>query len=159
MGRVWKFGHNIDTDIITPTQYLMNYDESEFIPHTLEPINPDFADESKTGDTIVAGRNFGCGSSRESAAIAIKENGIEAVIAVSFARIFYRNAINLGLPVYICPAAYEATQDADTIYIDHDEGRIVNETRDCAFSVDPHPEFIADILQAGGIGDYRWQLH
>lgn len=158
MGRVWKFGHNIDTDIITPTQYLMNYDESEFVPHTLEPIKPDFADESEPGDIIVAGRNFGCGSSRESAAIAIKENGIEAIVAVSFARIFYRNAINIGLPVYICPGAYSGTEDGDSMHIEHTEGRVINETREREFSVNPHPEFVADILEAGGIGDYRQHL-
>lgn len=155
-GRVWKFGDNVDTDVITPTEYL--HSKKAYVEHAFEPVEPSFAAESEPGDVIVAGENFGMGSSRETAPIAIQENGIEAVVAGSFARIFYRNAINIGLPVYICPEATAAVETDHEIEVDHEESRIHNRSLDETYEAEPHPPFIQDIIDAGGLRDYHQRI-
>lgn len=155
MGRVWKFGDNVDTDVITPTEYL--HSQEAYVSHVLEPLRPEFADEVAPGDVVVAGRNFGTGSSRESAAVALLENDVAAVVAESFARIFYRNAINIGLPVYICAEAGEL-DDGDIVEIDHDTSTITNLTTGEAYQAEEHPEFIQEIIRLGGLKEYREKL-
>lgn len=155
MGRVWKLGDNVDTDVITPTQYLDS--RERYVSHALEPLRPEFADEVAPGDVVVAGRNFGSGSSRESAAIALLDNEVEAVVAESFSRIFYRNAINIGLPVYICAEAAEF-EDGDSVSVDHDTSTIVNETTGAEYQAEEHPPFIQEIIRLGGLREYREQL-
>jgi 3-isopropylmalate/(R)-2-methylmalate dehydratase small subunit len=153
MGRVWSFGDDVDTDVITPTKYINSRDQ--YVAHTLEPIEPDFADEVEPGDVIVAGSNFGCGSSRETAAIAFLDHEVEAIVAESFARIFYRNAINIGLPVYICPEASQVISDGDDVAIDHEDAVISNRTTGEEIAAEPHPEFIQKILDVGGLKNYN----
>lgn len=156
MGRVWKFGDNVDTDVITPTEYLDS--REAYVAHALEPIRPEFADEVQTGDVVVAGGNFGCGSSRETAPVALLDNGIDAVIAESFARIFYRNAINIGLPVYIFNEAGRI-EDGDSLEVDHETATIRNVTSSTSYQAEKHPEFIQEIIRLGGLREYREQLH
>ena len=158
MGRVWKFGDSIDTDTITPAQYLTSYNKDEYVPHAMEPVAPNFGGESEKGDVIIAGTNFGCGSSRESAPIALKENGIQAVVAKSFARIFFRNSINIGLPVFICSEAHEKVDDEDDVEIDFENSAIINKTKSEKYIAERHPEFIRNIIDHGGIAEYRKQL-
>lgn len=152
MGRVWKLGDNVDTDVITPTEYL--HSREEYVRHALEPVRPEFGDEVKPGDVVVAGRNFGTGSSRETAAVAFLDNEIEAVVAESFARIFYRNAINIGLPVYMC-AEVSAINDGDIVAVDHDTSTVVNRTTGRAYQAEEHPPFIQEIIRLGGLEQYR----
>ena len=127
-GKVWRYGDNIDTDVIIPARYLNSFDPKELATHCMVDIDETFAGNVKAGDIMVGGHNFGCGSSREHAPIAIKASGIPVVIAASFARIFYRNAINIGLPILECPAASEAIAEGDTVSIDFDTGVITDET-------------------------------
>lgn len=156
MGRVWKFGDNIDTDVIIPSQYVTTYDRDTIAEHAMEPVSPEFGEETSAGDIVVAGRNFGCGSSREAAAWAFTENGIEGIIASSFARIFFRNAINNGLPVYISPEGAERIDETDDVEIIYgDEIEIRNHTKDETYYPEQHPEFVQKILDAGGLGPYR----
>jgi 3-isopropylmalate/(R)-2-methylmalate dehydratase small subunit len=156
--RVWTFGDNVDTDVITPSQYKHRGKEV-YVAHAMEPIEPTFGEEVRPGDLIVAGRNFGSGSSRETAAIVFAEHGVEAIVAASFARIFYRNAINLGLPVYVSPAAAAGIEADHEVTIDHEAGVIHNGTTGETYEAEPHPPFIREILEAGGLAAYRERLH
>ena len=150
-GFAHRYGNNVDTDVIIPARYLNTSSHAELARHCMEDIDPDFAAKVKDGDLIVAGENFGCGSSREHAPIAIKASGISCVIAKSFARIFYRNAINIGLPIMECPDAAEAIKDGDLIAVDFDAGIIINETQGKTYQAEPFPPFILEIIRAGGL--------
>ena len=150
-GKVLKYGDNIDTDVIIPARYLAIQDKKELASHAMEDIDQDFLKKLNAGDIVVAGKNFGCGSSREHAPVAIKASGISCVIAKSFARIFYRNAINIGLPILECPAASEAIAEGDTVSIDFDTGVITDETTGRTFQAAPFPPFIQNIIAKGGL--------
>ncbi len=150
MARVWRLGDNVNTDQIIPGRYNVTTDRAHLAKYCLCEHCPDFAPNVAPGDVVVAGRNFGCGSSREHAAVALKATGIAAVVAASFARIFYRNAINIGLPVLIAPAAV-ALADGDQIEIDTAAGTIRDLAHDRVFQADPLPEFVQRIVEAGGI--------
>jgi len=153
-GIAFKYQDNVDTDVIIPARYCTAYHKDELGPHCLEDLDSTFVKRVKPGDFIVAGRNFGCGSSRENAPLAILGAGVGAVIAVSFARIFYRNSINVGLPILVCPKAVEATQEGDSLSIDLTSGKITNLTRNKVFSSDPFPERIREIIDLGGLEEY-----
>lgn len=150
-GTVHKYGNNIDTDVIIPARYLNTADHKELASHCMEDIDKDFVNKVKIGDIMVGGANFGCGSSREHAPIAIKESGISCVIAKTFARIFYRNAINIGLPILECPDASEGIESGDEVVIDFDLGVIENKTKGETYKAQPFPEFIKDIIRANGL--------
>ena len=150
-GPVFKYGDNIDTDVIIPARYLNTQSEAELASHCMEDIDKTFVTRVKAGDIMVGGENFGCGSSREHAPVAIKASGISCVIAKSFARIFYRNAINIGLPILECPAASEAIAEGDTVSIDFDTGVITDETTGRTFQAAPFPPFIQNIIAKGGL--------
>ncbi len=150
-GKVWKFGDNIDTDIIIPARYLNTSNPQELAKHCMEGIRPDFAQLVREGDIIVAGRNFGCGSSREHAPIAIKAAGIKAVVAKSFARIFYRNAFNIGLPIVEAEKVVDASKEGDVLKIDLDRGEIVNLTQNQTFKIQPLPDFMKELIADGGL--------
>ena len=150
-GKAINYGDNVDTDVIIPARYLNTSDKKELASHCMEDIDKDFKNKLEPGDMIVAGYNFGCGSSREHAPIAIKESGISLVIARSFARIFYRNAINIGLAIVECPEAVDGIQDGDKVEADLDNGVIYNRTSGKAFKTQPFPEFIQKIIQNGGL--------
>ena len=150
-GKAFKYGNDVDTDVIIPARYLNTTSETELASHCMEDIDPSFVKEVKKGDIIVAGDNFGCGSSREHAPIAIKASGVSLVIANSFARIFYRNSINIGLPILECPAAVKAINKGDTISCELSDGVIVNETTGEKFKAEPFPEFIQNIIADGGL--------
>lgn len=150
-GRAIKYGDNIDTDVIIPARYLVSTDEKELALHCMEDLDPEFQKKKQPGDIIVAGKNFGCGSSREHAPLAIKGAGIGAVIAKSFARIFYRNAINVGLPIIECPEAAPEVQDGEELVIDFDAGIIKNLTTGAEFKFPPLPRVAQEIIAAGGI--------
>lgn len=153
-GAVHKYGANIDTDVIIPTRYASISDPSELGKHCMESIDPDFAKKAHIGDVIVATTNFGCGSSREIAPLSIKGAGISAVIAKSFARIFFRNAINIGLPLLECAEAVDKTEAGDLLQIDLSSGEIRNLTKDMVFSAIPYPDFIRELISAGGLIQY-----
>lgn len=150
-GHVHKYGDNIDTDVIIPARHLNTANHKELASHCMEDIDTEFVHKVKDGDIMVGGWNFGCGSSREHAPIAIKESGISCVIAKTFARIFYRNAINIGLPILECPAASEAIAEGDTVSIDFDTGVITDETTGRTFQAAPFPPFIQNIIAKGGL--------
>lgn len=150
-GTVHKYGDNIDTDVIIPARYLNTSSHSELASHCMEDIDKDFVTRVKPGDIMVADKNFGCGSSREHAPIAIKASGISCVIASTFARIFYRNAINIGLPILECPEAAKAIQAGDEVEVDFDTGVITDCTTGQIFSAEPFPPFIQQIIQKGGL--------
>ena len=150
-GKVHKFGDNVDTDVIIPARYLNTSDKKELASHCMEDIDKSFVGRVKSGDIMVAGQNFGCGSSREHAPIAIKESGISLVIAKSFARIFYRNAINIGLGIVECPEAADEISEGDVIEADMDNGVIFNRTTGKQFKTAPFPEFIQKIIENGGL--------
>jgi 3-isopropylmalate/(R)-2-methylmalate dehydratase small subunit len=150
-GRVRRLGNDIDTDVIIPARYLNTSDPEELSKHVLEGIDKDFSKKVKAGDIIVAGKNFGCGSSREHAPIAIKAVGIQAVIAKSFARIFYRNAFNIGLPIFESPEASAEIEEADEIEIDASNGIIKNLTAQEEYQADPIPPFMQELIAAGGL--------
>jgi 3-isopropylmalate/(R)-2-methylmalate dehydratase small subunit len=150
-GRVWKFGNDIDTDAIIPARYLNTSDPKELAKHLMEDADKDFTSKAKAGDLIVAGKNFGCGSSREHAPIAIKAAGIHAVVAKSFARIFYRNAFNIGLPIFESPEASEKIKEADEVEIDADRGIIRNLTTQEEYKANPIPQFMQELIDAGGL--------
>ena len=150
-GSVFKYPDNVDTDVIIPARHLNTQDPKELASHCMEDIDKDFVKKVKDGDIMVGGWNFGCGSSREHAPVAIKASGISCVIAKSFARIFYRNAINIGLPILECPAASEAIAEGDTVSIDFDTGVITDETTGRTFQAAPFPPFIQNIIKAGGL--------
>lgn len=150
-GTVHKYGDNVDTDVIIPARYLNTSDHKELASHCMEDIDKDFVKNVKQGDIIVANMNFGCGSSREHAPIAIKASGVGCVIASTFARIFYRNAINIGLPILECDAAAKDIENGDEVEIDFDTGVITNITRNRTYKAQPFPEFIKDIINKGGL--------
>ena len=150
-GRVHKYGDNIDTDVIIPARHLNTADHKELASHCMEDIDTEFIHKVKDGDIMVGGWNFGCGSSREHAPIAIKESGISCVIAKTFARIFYRNAINIGLAILECEEASEKIQDGDEVAIDFDTGVITNVTRNETYQALPFPDFIKEIIAKGGL--------
>jgi 3-isopropylmalate/(R)-2-methylmalate dehydratase small subunit len=150
IGRVWKFGDGINTDVIIPARYLILPLE-EMKAKAMEPIDPDFSGKVHQGDVIIAGRNFGCGSSREQAPAVLRDLGIRAIVAVSFARIFFRNAINLGLPVVECGPVYEHVQEGDTVEIQPSSGKIRIPTKGMEFSVSKLPAFLLAIINDGGL--------
>jgi len=150
-GTAHKYGNNVDTDVIIPARYLNTANSKELAAHCMEDIDAEFVKKVKKGDIIVAGANFGCGSSREHAPIAIRESGISAVIAESFARIFYRNAINIGLPIIECVDAARDAKNGDSITVDYAAGIIRNETQRKEYRVPPFPEFIRHIIASGGL--------
>ena len=150
-GRVHKYGNNIDTDVIIPARHLNTQDHKELASHCMEDIDKDFVNNVKQGDIMVAGDNFGCGSSREHAPIAIKAAGIDCVIANTFARIFYRNSINIGLPIMECPEASEKIEAGDEVEVDFDSGVIRNLTKGEEYQAHPFPESIQKIIKAGGL--------
>lgn len=153
-GTVHKFGSNVDTDVIIPARYLNTTDPKELAAHCMEDIDPEFVKRVKPGDIIVAEDNFGCGSSREHAPIAIKESGVACVIANTFARIFYRNAINVGLPILECPEAVAGTKSGDVLEVDLESGRITNVTTGKTYTAKPFPPFMQDLIKAGGLVNY-----
>lgn len=153
-GIVWKFGNNIDTDLIIPARYLNTSDPDELAKYAMQDADPEWVDKMNKGDFIVAGENFGCGSSREHAPIALKAAGVSAVIAKSFARIFYRNAINIGLPILEAPKAAEEIKEGDKIEVDLKAGIIKNITTGENFKSQPFPEFMQKIIGAGGLINY-----
>ena len=150
-GFVHKYGDNVDTDVIIPARYLNSPDAKELAQHCMEDIDPDFVKNVKQGDIIVANENFGCGSSREHAPIAIKASGISCVIASTFARIFYRNSINIGLPILECDEAAKDIKEGDTVSVNFDTGVITNETTGKTYQAEPFPEFIQNIIKKGGL--------
>ena len=150
-GKVFKYGDNVDTDVIIPARYLNIADPKELSTHAMEDIDADFVKNMHPGDIVVATRNFGCGSSREHAPLAIKTAGISVVIAKSFARIFYRNSINIGLPIMECPEAVDAISAGDIVSVNFDTGVITDETTGKTFQAEPFPPFIQKIIADGGL--------
>lgn len=153
-GRVFKYGDNVDTDVIIPARYLNSSDPKELAMHCMEDIDKDFYNNVKQGDIIVANKNFGCGSSREHAPIAIKVAGISCVIASTFARIFYRNAINIGLPILECEAAVKGIEKDDEVEVDFDTGLITNHTKGESYQGEPFPPFMQKLIKADGLVNY-----
>lgn len=156
MAKIYVYGDNVDTDVIIPARYLNAPDEKSLASHCMEDIDADFAATVEPGDIIVGGANFGCGSSREHAPLAIKACGVKCVIAASFARIFYRNAINTGLAIMECPEAVNAISNGDIVSVDADAGTITDETTGEIFTAQPFPPFLMEIINAGGLVP-RWQ--
>lgn len=153
-GTVFKYGDNVDTDVIIPARYLNSSDPAELATHCMEDIDKDFVKNVKKGDIIVANKNFGCGSSREHAPLAIKAAGVSCVIAETFARIFYRNAINIGLPIIECPEAAKDIADGDEVEVDFDSGRITNKTKGTTYQGQAFPPFMQKIIDCGGLVNY-----
>lgn len=153
-GKVIKYGDNVDTDVIIPARYLNSSDSKELATHCMEDLDKDFLNRMKPGDIMVAEKNFGCGSSREHAPIAIKACGISCVIAETFARIFYRNSINIGLPIIECPEAVAGIDDGDEVSVDFDSGIITNVSKGTTFKGQPFPEFMQKIIDAEGLVNY-----
>ncbi|HIX28844.1 MAG TPA: 3-isopropylmalate dehydratase small subunit [Candidatus Blautia stercoravium] len=153
-GKVFKYGDNVDTDVIIPARYLNSSDPAELAAHCMEDIDKEFVEKVKKGDMIVADKNFGCGSSREHAPLAIKAAGVSCVIAETFARIFYRNAINIGLPIVECPEAAKGIEDGDEVEVDFDSGVITNKTKGTTFQGQAFPEFMQKIIKAEGLVNY-----
>jgi 3-isopropylmalate/(R)-2-methylmalate dehydratase small subunit len=156
-GRAWKFGDDIDTDAIIPGRYLVINDPLELAEHLFEGVRPEMATQVRKGDIIVAGENFGCGSSREHAPLALKGAGITAVVAKSFARIFFRNAINIGLPLFIC-SEVDGIRDGDSLEIDMAGGVIHNQSRGESYKTTPLPLFLQEIVEAGGLVEYTKRM-
>jgi len=150
-GKIHKYGDNVDTDVIIPARYLNTADHKELASHCMEDIDKDFTKKVKDGDIMVGGANFGCGSSREHAPIAIKNSGISCVIAKTFARIFFRNSINIGLAILECPEASERISDGDEVSIDFDSGIITNITKNETYKAEPFPEFVKNIIDSDGL--------
>ena len=153
-GSVHKFNDNVDTDVIIPARYLNTSDPKELATHCMEDIDAKFSTLVRRGDIIVAGKNFGCGSSREHAPIAIKASGVSCVIATTFARIFYRNALNIALPILECAEAAENINDGDVVTVELATGTIRNETSDMTFKAEPFPPFMQELIEAGGLIEY-----
>ncbi|MBA2312383.1 MAG: 3-isopropylmalate dehydratase small subunit [Actinobacteria bacterium] len=151
LARAWVYADNVDTDVIIPARYLTTTDAKELAAHALEDLDPQFALSVKPGDVIVAGHNFGCGSSREHAPIALRGAGVGAVVASSFARIFFRNAINTGLPIVTCPDAAESIKDGNEIEVDLAGGEVRDVTQSLTFAAEPLPEFVMGLVSAGGL--------
>jgi len=154
LGKVFKYGDNVDTDVIIPARYLNSSDPAELATHCMEDIDKDFVKNVKKGDIIVANKNFGCGSSREHAPIAIKASGISCVIAETFARIFYRNSINIGLPIIECPEAAKSIEANDELEVDFESGLITNKTKGIQYQGQAFPEFMQKIIKAEGLINY-----
>ena len=153
-GRAFRYGDNIDTDVIIPARYLNTSEHKELASHCMEDIDKDFVKNVKEGDIIVGGKNFGCGSSREHAPIAIKASGISCVIAATFARIFFRNSINIGLPILECPEASREIQSGDVVSVDISTGTIVDKTTEKEYKAEPFPPFMQKLIEAGGLAEY-----
>lgn len=153
-GKVIKYGDNIDTDVIIPARHLTTSDPGELAKHCMEDIDKEFVNKVKKGDIMVGGANFGCGSSREHAPIAIKASGISCVIAKDFARIFYRNSINIGLPILECAEASEDIEEGNEVEVDFDTGIITNKTKNKTYQSVAFPEFMQEIINAGGLVEY-----
>jgi 3-isopropylmalate/(R)-2-methylmalate dehydratase small subunit len=153
-GRAWVFGDNIDTDVIIPGRYLNTTDPQELAAHCMEGVDPEFPRKAQPGDIVVAGRNFGSGSSREHAPLSLKAAGVSCVVAKSFARIFFRNAINIGLPVLECPEAVEAIQPGDELEVRLDTGEILHRRTGQVFRAKPYPPFMLELIRAGGLIPY-----
>jgi 3-isopropylmalate/(R)-2-methylmalate dehydratase small subunit len=153
-GSVWKYGDNVDTDAIIPARYLNVSTAEALAPHCMEDIDPAFAHSVREGDIIVAGDNFGCGSSREHAPLALKGAGVSCVVARSFARIFYRNAVNVGLPILECPTAVEGTEKRQEMLVDLKAGMVHNLTTGQSYDAEPYPPFMMEIISAGGLIPY-----
>ena len=154
-GKTYKYGDNVDTDVIIPARYLNTPDAKELAKHCMEDIDTSFASTVKPGEIMIAGKNFGCGSSREHAPLAIKTCGVACVIAATFARIFYRNALNIGLPILECPEAAKAIKAGDTVSVDFDTGVITDETSGKSFQGEPFPPFMQELIAAGGLAAFR----
>lgn len=154
-GKSYKYGDNVDTDVIIPARYLNTPDAKELAKHCMEDIDTAFASNVKPGEIMIAGKNFGCGSSREHAPLAIKTCGVACVIAATFARIFYRNALNIGLPILECPEAAAAIKAGDVVSVDFDTGVITDETSGKTFQGEPFPPFMQELIAAGGLAAYR----
>jgi 3-isopropylmalate/(R)-2-methylmalate dehydratase small subunit len=154
MGRAWCYGDSVDTDVIIPARYLTSTDEQELAAHALEDLDPGFVSAVQPGDVVVAGSNFGCGSSREHAPIALKGAGVGAVVARSFARIFFRNAINTGLAIVTCAQLVDATGTGDEIEVDVVNGLVTNVTKSQSFEAEPLPDFILEIVECGGLVEW-----
>lgn len=150
-GNVFKYGDHVDTDVIIPAKYLNTADPKELAKHCMEDIDTSYAGKVKPGDIIVAGVNFGCGSSREHAPLAIKGSGASCIIAKTFARIFFRNAINIGLPILECPEAVDGISNGDVVEVDTDTGVITNVTTGKEFKAQPFPPFLQNIIESGGL--------
>ena len=153
-GKIWKFGDNVDTDAIIPARYLNTSDPAELAKHCMEDADPSFPSKLKKGDIIVAGVNFGCGSSREHAPIAIKSAGVACVIAKSFARIFYRNAFNMGLPILECPEVFDNLNEGDEVAVSLENGEITIIKNGKKLEAQPVPDFMQSLLNAGGLMNY-----
>jgi 3-isopropylmalate/(R)-2-methylmalate dehydratase small subunit len=153
-GRAWTYGDNVDTDVIIPARHLTKSTPAELAKHCMEDIDPSFAAEAKPGDIVAGGSNFGCGSSREHAPLAFVGCGVAAVVAVSFARIFFRNAINVGLPIVECPGIAGKTEKGDILSIDFAAGKVTNGRTGETFAATPFPPFLSDLINAGGLVDY-----
>ena len=154
-GKTYKYGDNVDTDVIITARYLNTPDAKELAKHCMEDIDTSFASTVKPGEIMIAGKNFGCGSSREHAPLAIKTCGVACVIAATFARIFYRNALNIGLPILECPEAAKAIKAGDTVSVDFDTGVITDETTGKSFQGEPFPPFMQELIAAGGLAAFR----
>ena len=153
-GKILKYGDNVDTDVIIPARYLNSFDAKELASHAMVDIDPTFVDRMEPGDIMVAGSNFGCGSSREHAPLALKTAGVSCVIARSFARIFYRNSINIGFPILECPEAADAIEEGDQVEVDFDAGIIRDLTKNTEFKAQPFPEFLQKMIEANGLVNY-----
>jgi len=153
-GSVFRYGDNVDTDVIIPARYLNTSDPKELASHCMEDLDKTFVRKVQPGDIIVADKNFGCGSSREHAPIAIKESGVSCVIAKTFARIFYRNSLNIGLPILECPDAVDGIQAGDVVQVDFSTGTISDETTGKHYAAEPFPVFMQDLIAAGGLAGY-----
>ena len=153
-GKVLKYGDNVDTDVIIPARYLNSFDAKELASHAMVDIDPTFVERLNPGDIMVAEKNFGCGSSREHAPLALKTAGVSCVIAKSFARIFYRNSINIGFPILECAEAVDGIGEGDHVEIDFDSGKIYNLTKNTEFQDQPFPEFLQKMIEANGLVNY-----
>lgn len=153
-GHAWKFGKNVDTDAIIPARHCNTSDPAELAKHCMEDADPEFVQKMVPGDLIVAETNFGCGSSREVAPVSIKAAGVSAVIAANFARIFFRNAINIGLPIFESPEAVAGIEEGDLVEVDPAQGLIYNRTKSCEYKATPYPEFLQRIIRRGGLLPY-----
>ncbi len=153
-GKVLKYGDNVDTDVIIPARYLNSFDAKELASHAMVDIDPTFVERLQPGDIMVAGRNFGCGSSREHAPLALKTAGVSCVIAKSFARIFYRNSINIGFPILECEEAAEGIDEGDQVEVDYQTGVIFNRTKGTQYQAQPFPAFLQKMIEASGLVNY-----
>ena len=152
--KIYKYGDNVDTDLIIPARYLNSFDAKELATHAMVDIDPDFANTVEQGDIIVAGQNFGCGSSREHAPLCLKTAGVKCIIAKSFARIFYRNSINIGFPIMECPEAVDGIEQGDEVTVDFGSGVITNVTKGKSYQSQPFPEFLQKMIAADGLVNY-----